>query len=253
MIANNIARDSENKMHDDAVAKTLGFAGGLVPGIAVFGYMSHLPVATWGRAFLERGLMEARFVKPVYDGDEVRITAEETKSGIALELHCRDTLCATGHASLPAEPAVIALRDFEKVAPVSKREPVDTNSYPVDAWLGTADYVLTEDAARTVLHGLRETDTLYEQERLAHPGHLLRMMNQVLMENAILAPWIHVSSKVRYLATADATDALSTRARVTANEDRKGHKFVELDGIIVANDTTPIAHCQHVAIYKLRA
>ena len=51
-----------------------GFSGGLVPGVDVMAYMMHLPVAKWGRAFLERGLIEARFVKPVYDGEIADVT-----------------------------------------------------------------------------------------------------------------------------------------------------------------------------------
>src|SRR5438128_12021153 len=73
----NTAKQSENKMHDDAVAQRFGFSGGLVPGVDVMAYMMHLPVAQWGRVFLERGLIEARFVKPVYDGEIVNIAAEE--------------------------------------------------------------------------------------------------------------------------------------------------------------------------------
>src|SRR6185369_11990858 len=67
--AYNTSKQSENKIHDDAVARRYGFSGGLVPGVDVMAYMMHLPVAKWGRAFLERGLVEARFVKPVYDGE----------------------------------------------------------------------------------------------------------------------------------------------------------------------------------------
>ena len=59
--AYNTAKLSENKMHDDTVARRFGFSGGLVPGVDVMAYMMHLPVAKWGRAFLERGLIEARF------------------------------------------------------------------------------------------------------------------------------------------------------------------------------------------------
>ena len=47
-------------------------------------------------------------------------------------------------------------------------------------------------------------------------------------------------------------DELVARARVTANYEKKGHRFVELDALIVANGTTPVAHCQHVAIYQPR-
>src|SRR5687767_9234900 len=45
--AYNTSRHSENKMHDDTVAKRYGFSGGLVPGVDVMAYMMHLPVAKW--------------------------------------------------------------------------------------------------------------------------------------------------------------------------------------------------------------
>ena len=51
--AYNTAHDSENKIHDDAVARRFGFGGGLVPGVDVYGYMTHLPVMRWGRAWLD--------------------------------------------------------------------------------------------------------------------------------------------------------------------------------------------------------
>src|SRR5215469_18031236 len=56
----NTAKASENKIHDDAVARRFGFGGGLVPGVDVYAYMAHLPVALWGRAWLERGAAECR-------------------------------------------------------------------------------------------------------------------------------------------------------------------------------------------------
>ena len=43
--AYNTSKHSENKMHDDTVAKRYGFVGGLVPGVDVMAYMMHLPVA----------------------------------------------------------------------------------------------------------------------------------------------------------------------------------------------------------------
>ena len=35
---------SSLKIHDDATARRFGFGGGLVPGVDVYGYMTHLPV-----------------------------------------------------------------------------------------------------------------------------------------------------------------------------------------------------------------
>jgi len=76
-------------MHDDTVAKRFGFSGGLVPGVDVMAYMMHLPVAKWGRAFLERGLIEARFVKPVYDGEIAEIKGEDSDGVLAIEVESR--------------------------------------------------------------------------------------------------------------------------------------------------------------------
>ena len=81
---------------------------------------------------------------------------------------------------------------------------------------------------------------------------LLRTMNWALMENAILGPWIHVGSTLQNLATGKAGDVLTVRAKVTDNSERKGHKFVELDALVVANGTKPIARILHTAIYAPR-
>src|SRR4029077_20671522 len=96
--AYNTSKHSENKMHDDTVAKRYGFSGGLVPGVDVMAYMMHLPVAKWGRAFLERGWIEERFVKPVYAGEDADATGEEGDGVLSTEVRSRGQLCATGSA-----------------------------------------------------------------------------------------------------------------------------------------------------------
>ncbi len=80
----NTATASENKIHDDATATKFGFSGGLVPGVDDFAYMAHAPVKLWGRDWLSRGAMRARFLKPVYDGDEATLTASLRWRGPAL-------------------------------------------------------------------------------------------------------------------------------------------------------------------------
>src|SRR5437868_10240029 len=99
--AYNTAHDSENKIHDNATARRFGFGGGLVPGVDVYAYMTHMPVARWGRAWLERGTAECRFFKPVYDGDTVTVTATETADGLDIAVESRGEVCANGRAALP--------------------------------------------------------------------------------------------------------------------------------------------------------
>src|ERR1700730_17474367 len=91
--AYNSSKQSENKIHDDTVARRFGFSRGAVPSVDVLAYMLHLPVAKWGRAFLERGLIEARFLKPVYDGEIANVMAVENDGALSLEVGSRSELC----------------------------------------------------------------------------------------------------------------------------------------------------------------
>jgi acyl dehydratase len=250
--AYNTAKLSENKMHDDTVAKRFGFSGGLVPGVDVMAYMMHLPVTKWGRAFLERGLIEARFVKPVYDGETVEITGEESAGVLAIQVESRGQLCATGSASLPAAAPSVSIADFRDTAPVSERKPVDARSYELGKWLGTVPRAWPGEAAREYLTDVRERDPIYTSHGLGHPGLVQRVMNRVLVDNAILGPWIHVGSRMQLLSAAKSGDELTARAKVTGNYEKKGHRFVELDALVVANSHTPVAHCRHIAIYQPR-
>jgi hypothetical protein len=250
--AYNTAKSSENKMHDDTVAKRFGFSGGLVPGVDVMAYMMHLPVAKWGRAFLDRGLIEARFVKPVYDGETAQVSAVESDGVLAIEVESRGELCATGGASLPAAAPAFVLADFTAVGAVRERKPVSATSYEVGQWLGTLPRNWAGEAARDYLADIRETDPIYARENLGHPGILQRVMNKVLVDNAILGPWIHVGSRMQLLSAARTGDEITARAKVTGNYEKKGHRFVELDALVVANGATPLAHCRHIAIYQPR-
>jgi acyl dehydratase len=250
--AYNTSKQSENKIHDDTVARRFGFSGGLVPGVDVMAYMMHLPVEKWGRAFLERGLIDARFVKPVYDGEIAELTAEENSGVLSIEVMSRGQLCATGSASLPGSAPAISIADYQEVAAAAERKPVNASCYEVGKWLGTIPRDWAGDAAREYLADIRETDAIYSREGLGHPGLLQRVMNKVLVDNAILGPWIHVGSSMQLLSAVKTGDEITARARVTGNYDKKGHRFVELDALVVANGKTPLAHCHHIAIYQPR-
>jgi len=98
---------------------------------------------------------------------------------------------------------------------------------------------------------VRESDPLYAQEGIAHPGVVLRTCNWALSHNVVLGPWMHVGSTVQNIGLARVGDELTARARVSANYERKGHRFVELDALVLASGR-PVAHIAHVAIYRPR-
>jgi hypothetical protein len=249
----NTAHDSENKIHDDATARRFGFGGGLVPGVDVYAYMTHMPVAHWGRAWLERGTAECRFFKPVYDGDTVTVTATETADGLDIAVESRAEVCANGRAALPAvPPPPPALDAFPRMPQRSERPPADEASLVAGSWLGIDPYPVTAEAAARYLADAHESLPIYAAEGLIHPRDILRGGNFVLSRNVVLGPWIHVGSRIRHLGTARVGASLSVRAHVTANYEHKGHRFVDLDALVLADDIRPIAHLAHTAIYRPR-
>lgn len=250
--AYNTAKASENKMHDDTVARQFGFSGGLVTGVDLLAYMVHQPVAAWGRAFLERGLIEARFLKPVYDGEMLTLDANEDAGGLALNLNSRGEICASGRASLAASAPSVDLAKYPATAPVEMRRPVDSQSYEIGSWLGAAPAAWPVAQATAYCDEVRDTDPIYAREGLVHPGVIQRLMNRLLVENAILGPWIHVGSRMQLTSPVAVGDELTARAKVTGNYDKKGHRFVEFDAIAVANGARVVAHCHHVAIVQPR-
>ncbi|HEV2098904.1 MAG TPA: hypothetical protein VGR45_08245 [Stellaceae bacterium] len=250
----NIAKESENKIHDDDVARRFGFKRGLVPGVDVYAYMTHLPVARWGRAWLERGTADCRLVKPVYDGDIANVTASETPEGLDLRLDSHGELCATGHAALPeaASPPAVFGEAPTPPEPPAHRPPAGEATLAVGTWFAIHPFRVGDQEARQYLRDIRETSFLYADEDLVHPGTILHIGNWALRHNVVLGPWMHVGSRVEHFAAARIGDELSAKALVTANYERKGHRFVDLDVLVYANRTTPLARIAHVSIYRPR-
>jgi hypothetical protein len=250
----NVSHASENKIHDDAVARQLGFAGGLVPGVEVYAYACHPVLRRWGRSWLERGSIELRFLKPVYDGHIAEVCAREGVSGLDLEVHSDAVLCAAGRAWLtsgaptsPPSPEAFPFR-----APPQMRPQASPSTLSPGTALCLPPQRLTPATATSYLRDVRETDPVYVREGLVHPGAVLRLCNLALKENVALPPWIHVASRVANFAAARVGDELSVRARVEANYEKKGHCLVDLDALVIANGGTVVARVLHTAVYQLR-
>jgi hypothetical protein len=249
----NTATASANKIHDDAVAKGLGFRGGLVPGVDVYAYLCHLPAERWGRAWLERGTMTARFESPVYDGDEVEVTGLVGDDG-ALDLVLLDSSggrCAVGCATLPdAPPAPPAVADWPSGPPPDVPPPAGPETLTAGPF-GRYEATFRAERAPEYLDDVREELPLFREERLAHPGWLVRAANYVLTANVRLGPWIHVESTTQLFGVVEDGDLVETRAIVAGVRERGGHRFVDLDVLQVVGDR-PVARVAHTAIYEPR-
>lgn len=256
--AHNAATQSENKIHHDDVARRYGFEGGLVPGVTVYAYMTHLVVAAFGRPWLERGTMAARFVRPCYDGDDVTVDAsEKTADGDerGLELTaCRggDEVIATATASLPVRANPAPVLDAYPTTPLpDERPPATRETLAALGDLGSWTATFRADHAPAFLDEVGENLAVYREDGLAHPGYLLLSANTILVANVRLGPWMHVSSEVINFGAVGDGDRVSTRGRITDLFERKGHRFAELDLLLVVNDTRPVQHVRHTLIYEI--
>lgn len=251
VVAYNTATASANKIHDDEVARRFGFRGGLVPGVDVYAYLAHGPASVWGLDWLTRGSMSARFLRPVYDGDTVRVTPGPGPGTLEL----RDSggeLCATATAVLPDGP--VAPPDPSRWPEVAQRAdppPAAPETLLAGTTFGLRPHTFRADRAGEYLDAVRETLPLFTDEGVAHPGWLLRDANYVLSANVRLGPWIHVESEVQHHGLVHDGDVVSARAVVLREWETKGHRFVTLDVLHLAGDR-PVARTTHTAIHRPR-
>jgi acyl dehydratase len=248
VLAKNLAPESDNKIHDDAVARQFGFTGALVPGVEVFAYATQPFVAAWGEAFLARGTISARFRSPVYDGDEVRVLPGD---GDAFTLVGPDgSVRAEGTAALPDERLAVDADRFAVADLPVDPPPADASSLAVGTVLGVVREHATAEAHDAYLAGVGDSLPIYT--RFVHPGALLRVVNAVLYRSVRLGPWIHTGSDCRFLAPAPAGSTLEGRGVVTDRYERKGRQWVRFDALVLA-DGQPVMLTDHVAIYDLGA
>jgi hypothetical protein len=248
--ARNIDPASENKIHDDDVARQLGFSGALVPGVELFAYLTHPLVEAWGADFLRQGRIDARFRQPVYDGElVVAHVAEAGDDGVDLELRGPDgSIRSVGHAAR----AAVRPEDLGRFsdAPLPTILPAAAAESLRPGPLGSIREDVDHRASAAYLDAISETLPIYREQSLVHPGALLRMVNAVLVRNVELGPWIHTASSCVLLGLARVPSTLRAHAVVTETFERNGHEYVRYDALVLCGDE-PVMCVEHTAIYAV--
>jgi acyl dehydratase len=259
--ARNTSATSENKIHDDETAARYGFRGGLVPGVTVYAYMTVPLVAQFSEAWLERGSMQVKFHKPFYQGEEVIVRAEADRESDPVKIAVRaeredGAVCATGLATIDDPSEWLGkprLEDYpaSPLPQLEARPRASRESVVKGSMLGT----LTEKLDLADSAALRQVDErlpIYFGERaVAHPALLLGLANQVLIRNFELGPWIHTASDLINWSAARNGEEISVRGTISDVYERKGHDFVTLDLLLVANGTRVVQQVRHTAIYQI--
>ncbi len=242
----NTATESTNRIHSDDIAKQYGFRGGLVPGVDVWAYLTQPCVDRWGIGFLERGLLDARFHTPVYDGETVTASLED--DGSVKILGPDGTVRATGTASIVDDFAPFP--DLP-TAPRSDRPPASGEALGTGTVLGTLSFGFHTEKASVYLGEVRDDREIYERGAVCHPGFLARQCNSILALHVELGPWIHVGTVARHRGLIRDGQQVEVRGVVAAEREHKGHRFVDLDVAITA-DGRPVYDAFHTAIWKPR-
>src|SRR5262245_2635276 len=259
LTARNTSVLSENLIHDDTVARQYGFPGALVPGVTVYAYLTRPLVAGLGRPWLERGTAAVRFVKPILDGEPVLVTGEVTARGRdGLEASVTASTASTGTcavltATVPAaHPTPVNLAQYPAAPLPAERPPVTRAYLEAVERLGTPEERYDLARADEYLAAIDDDLALYRgAEGVTHPAFILTQANRALSRNVRLGPWVHAANTIRHLGLARVGETLATRGRVRSLYERKGREYVELDLVIVAGASRPVAHVHHTAIYRL--
>lgn len=254
----NTAEGSENRIHDDAVARRYGFPGALVPGVTVYAYLTHPLVAALGEAWLARGTGHVKFLRPVVEGEEVMVTgaivAREPRgvSARVAALTARGE-CAVLEATLPTgAPTPVNAALYESAPLPAERPEASRQILERPGALGTPEAVYDEACAAAWLERVADPSPFYRGiGAWVHPAFYLDQANRALDRNVRMEVWVHVESHVRHLGGARVGEALTTRGRVRSLWERKGREYVELDLLVVAgSQARPVAHVLHTAIYR---
>src|SRR5260370_200331 len=232
--AHNTAPDSENKIHDDRVARGDGCRGGLVPGVTVYGYMIPPVLERLGRAWLEHGGMSLRLVAPCYEGEMVLVRCD----GSTVSAEREDgSLYASGVVDMDESARPVAASLGFRPLPETYERPIASPQTIVPGQLGSI---------RHPLDVTNEADI---------PERLLRMANEIMVQNFRLSPWIHAGSEVRHHYLAACSQEIMVSGVIQECFERKGRHFavaaVEMSANDGARESRLVATVRHTFIYDL--
>ena len=262
LTAINFAKESSNKIHSDEVARGHGFKGALVPGIAVYAYMTRPVVEHLGTDWLERGTITAKFIRPIYEGASVKVCVRRSGSKTnEYEIEILDVggaLCAVGWAGFGAVGAEAPRAcDYPHTflpAPEERMAPRVANLLP-GTLLGALEFHPEADDHESKVHDhyLDNLAVYRDPEAVCHPAYFLSQANQILMRNVNLGPWIHTQSRVQNFSLRKTRGKLNIRGSVARSYKKRGHELVDLDLAIFDFQDRGIATVKHSAIIRLKS
>ena len=249
--------DSDNRLQDDEYAWRHGFRAGLVPGSSIFAYMSRTLVEFLERDWLERGSAEVRFIRPVYSGEEIRVSglvASVSKEGVvSMEfqaLNNQGTPCGTGVAQLPlGAPVPMPSPDDFPPGRAKLHRPISLESLQLGECLTPIASEFTWNVHwQYCQKSIRDHHPVYQ--KILHPGWIVNRASRILAANYAIPAWIDVSCQVQNYHLQQEECVVETRGRVQDKFERGGDHFVVLDLAVFAQ-TLCLQTIRYTAIFRI--
>ena len=249
-VARNFSAETENRIHDLEVAQKFGFEGGLVPGAAVFGHMTHPLIEAMGEGWATGHRGEVRFLKPAYDGDELVVRHMVAGDDHLVRCFARGDTLLSELRTGPWHEAPEAAPEVGNPASAQRPEIRWDNIHvgePFPAFEWQPSVVENAEFAAQVADDL----DIYAGG-LVHPHGWLNIANRALTRRYLLPAWMHVGSDFRLHQPIRVGDSVDVRAVPTNKWRRKGHEFLDLTLAFVVAGTVAM-EIRHTAIFKIAA
>lgn len=249
VIARNYSEASENRIHSDEVARRFGFRGGLVPGVAVYGYLTHPLVERLGDDWLDSSTSDVRFLKPAYEGERLSIELEEAADGLRSRcFNAEGTLLAELNTTPGRVPPCESQDLFAAEPKPAERMEMNWDTVIEGQPFAPWHWQITEDGNRTYAEQVYDDLSVYRIA--AHPHWLLGIANRALTREFVMPAWIHTGSEIRFRHLLKVNDTVEVRAVPLEKWERKGHQFLKLYLAYVRGEeiTTEIFH---TAIFRI--
>jgi hypothetical protein len=246
-----------NRIQDDEYAQHCGFRAGLVSGTTVFAYMSRPLIEMMGRDWLERGSTEVRFLRPIYEGEELRIggsvSTVASDGTLLLDYQASNnqgTICGAGWAQLAPGPVGLEpSSDDYPCARYKRRRDISLESLKVGEELSSITSEFTWNIHwQYCQKSIRDHHPMYE--KTMHPGWLVSRASHILAANYSMPAWIDVSCQVQHFHVQEEECLIETRGRVQDKYERDGDHFIILD-LAVFTPTRCLATIGYTAIFRI--
>ena len=203
-----------------------------------------------GARWLSQHATSVRFLKPAYEGDELRIELKTQDD--KHEITCigpRDELLAIMHSRLapdllPADKsAVFAQAPVVQIRPEIAWDTIDCER-PLPAWQWDAN----NDENTEYTAQVADFQTIYKN--FIHPHWALSTANRVLVREYVMPAWIHVGSEIEQYRPFKVGMQITVQAAPVEKWKKKGHEFVRL-AIHYEDNEGPLSVVQHTAIFRV--